>query len=320
MNSDWNTKLPQAMFGLDKASNFVKAMHEWSLTTPRPELDEAARQAFGQRIKSLIMNLADHQWQSLLHASTDPYILPFRAAYDHYLFHLAQGREPTEIELLSITLHAFQSAQFALRMDSVRRSHQKVRNSLLQYVHDLKMIYPKLMIVRLDLWYAREYARNMLPELRILEDWEQLLRFIAQRFTPAWVGYAVKFEYGLKRGVHAHVMLFFNGREVREDETIGRIVGEHWQHGITQGVGGYFNSNTPTYKAQMEYCGIGTFTATTEDFRHGVARMTDYLAEPDHMVRLLVPGLDRCVRRSYLDHRQRDRLQERQNESVSDRA
>lgn len=313
-----NTHLPETMSWLDKASNLIKAIHDSSMFTGRFELDEAAVHAFGQRIKALIEGTADERWRLLLQESTDPYILPFRATYDHYFAFLAQGRELSAVELMSITLQALQSIPFALRLDSVRRSHQKVRNSLQQYVHDLKLIYPKLMIVRLDLWYVKDYSRNMLPEQRILEDWGRLLRFIAQSLTPAWVGYAVKFEYGLQRGVHAHVMLFFNGREVREDETIGRIIGEHWRQVITDGVGGYFNANTRGYKAQMEYCGIGTFTSMTEDFQVGVARMSEYLAKPDHLVRLAVPGLDRSVRRSYLDGWQRNRLQGLQAEASSD--
>lgn len=313
-----NTHLPETMSWLDKASNLIKAIHDSSMSTGRFELDEAAVHAFGQRIKALIEGTADERWRLLLQESTDPYILPFRATYDHYFAFLAQGRELSAVELMSITLQALQSIPFALRLDSVRRSHQKVRNSLQQYVHDLKLIYPKLMIVRLDLWYAQAYALNMRPELRILEDWERLRRFIAQGFARAWVGYAVKFEYGLQRGVHAHVLLLFNGREVREDATIGRLIGDHWRQVITNGVGGYFNTNTQAYKATMEYCGIGTFTSMTEDFREGMARMADYLAKPDHGVRLAVPDLEHSVRRSYLNGWQRNRLQGLQAEASSD--
>ncbi|MBS0407255.1 MAG: inovirus-type Gp2 protein [Proteobacteria bacterium] len=311
--------LPEALSWINKASSLIKAMHAASLiSTPRFVLGEAAVHGFGERLKALIEGVAEERWRLLLKESTDPYILPFQAACDHYFTHLAQGREPSGLELMSVVLQALQSPLFALRRDSVRRLRHKVRNSLQQYVHDLKLIYSKLMIVRLDLWYMKGYTRNMLPEQRILEDWERLLRFIAQGFTPAWVGYAVKFEYGPQRGVHAHVMLLFNGREVREDETIGRIIGEHWRQVITDGVGGYFNTNTRAYKAQMEYCGIGTFTSMTDDFQEGVARIADYLAKPDHGVRLAVPGLDRSVRRSYLDGWQRDRLERLQAEACSD--
>ena len=128
----------------------------------------------------------------------------------------------------------------------------------------------------------------------------------------------MKFEYGLQRGVHAHVLLLFNGREVREDATIGRLIGDHWRQVITNGVGGYFNTNTQAYKATMEYCGIGTFTSMTEDFREGMARMADYLAKPDHGVRLAVPDLEHSVRRSYLNGWQRNRLQGLQAEASSD--
>lgn len=318
MTMHLNIDLPAALSWIDKASGLITTMHAAFLNSiPRSATDEVAVHAFGQQLKTLIEGAVEQKWRLLLHESADPYILPFRAACDYYLTHLAQGREPSGAELMSVILQALQAPLFALRLDSVRRSHQKVRASLLQYVHELKLIYPKLMIVRLDLWYTKEYTRNMLPEQRILDDWERLRRFIAQGFAPACVGYAVKFEYGSLRGVHAHVMLLFNGREVREDETIGRIIGEHWRQVITCGVGGYFNTNTRAYKAQMEYCGIGTFTSMTEDFQQGVARIADYLAKPDHRVRLAVPCLDRSVRRSYLDGEQRDRLQRLQVEAAS---
>lgn len=188
-------------------------------------------------------------------------------------------------------------------LSSLKRNEQSTSKSLFQYILDLKAAYSKLMIVRLDL-YTPSY-------LEAVSHWEQLKKYVADRYAGAYVGFAVKFEYGQQRGVHMHTLLFFNGSLVRQDVTIAKAIGEHWKNSVTAGKGTYSNCNTPEHLKNMRYPAVGTFHQFDECTLKGLAHIANYLTEQDLAVRFAVPGLARTLRKGGLSRDKRVRIERR---------
>lgn len=186
---------------------------------------------------------------------------------------------------------------------NLQRNERATCTSLLQYIFDLKAAYSKLMIIRLDL-YTSSY-------LAVVPHWEQLKKYVADRYAGAYVGFAVKFEYGKQRGVHMHTMLFFNGSLVRQDVTIAKAIGEHWKSCVTAGKGSYSNCNAPHYLKRMYYPAVGTFHQFDDHTLNGLRHISRYLTEQDLTVRFAVPGLARTLRKGGISKDKRSRIEMR---------
>ena len=211
--------------------------------------------------------------------------------------------------ILHCLIKVFHDPTFISKSDSARRNQQKTRDSLFGYALDLKEIYPKLMVIRVDFGYKQAVSRTNLPLQRIEDDWEQLLWYIKIKFSDSFAGYAVKFEHGEAKGLHAHSVFFLNGNVVRTDARIARIFGEYWESEVTQGLGVHFNCNTSDYKATLKVCGLGTFTGQEPAFRDGIWIIADYLSKPDVVVRLMLPERTKIFRRGSLSEKQKLKLE-----------
>ena len=211
--------------------------------------------------------------------------------------------------ILHCLIKVFHDPTFISKSDSARRNQQKTRDSLFGYALDLKEIYPKLMVIRVDFGYKQAVSRTNLPLQRIEDDWEQLLWYIKIKFSDSFAGYAVKFEHGEAKGLHAHSVFFLNGNVVRTDARIARIFGEYWESEVTQGLGVHFNCNTSEYKATLKVCGLGTFTGQEPAFRDGIWIIADYLSKPDVVVRLMLPERTKIFRRGSLSEKQKLKLE-----------
>nr|WP_314709287.1 inovirus-type Gp2 protein [uncultured Comamonas sp.] len=192
---------------------------------------------------------------------------------------------------------------FCKGLASLRRNENFTSRSLLQYILDLKAAYSKLMIIRLDL-----YTPSYLESVR---HWEQLKKYVAERYVGAYVGFAVKFEYGQQRGVHMHTMLFFNGSVVRQDVTIAKSIGEYWKSSVTAGEGTYSNCNAPRHLNNMRYPAVGTFQQFDERTLKGLKHITSYLTKQDLAVRFAVPGLSHTLRRGCISKKNSARIAKR---------
>ena len=211
--------------------------------------------------------------------------------------------------ILHCLIKVFHDPTFISKSDSARRNQQKTRDSLFGYALDLKEIYPKLMVIRVDFGYKQAVSRTNLPLQRIEDDWEQLLWYTKIKFSDSFAGYAVKFEHGESKGLHAHSVFFLNGNVMRTDARIARIFGEYWESEVTQGLGVHFNCNTSEYKATLKVCGLGTFTGQEPAFRDGIWIIADYLSKPDVVVRLMLPERTKIFRRGSLSEKQKLKLE-----------
>lgn len=211
--------------------------------------------------------------------------------------HLSSGAALTlAMEILDGLMVVYGSWFGRSKIDNARRERERACGALVKRMLAFKRRYPKLMVIRLDVGYGKQYAAQVDSRVEILDHWSDLLDAIKECFETSFLGYAAKIEYGVRKGPHMHLMLLFNGSKVRQDVTIARLIGELWKNKVTKGAGLYHNSNEPNYKARFTHCGVGVFSGLDDATIAGFQRVADYLAKRDLLVRVAMPQLGRVLR------------------------
>lgn len=72
--------------------------------------------------------------------------------------------------------------------------------------------------------------------------------------------YIVKIEYGIAKGLHAHVLLLVNGHKRQQDITIAKIIGDAWVKLVGSDIGVYWNCNAR--KKDYSQLGLGMVCRT----------------------------------------------------------
>ncbi len=154
-------------------------------------------------------------------------------------------------------------------------------NKIRQYVSGLLQRHAKLLLVRVDLGYAR-FARQSLTIGRLRDDLREFL-FLKERGHPAFqhlVGYIWAIEDGHRKGPHVHLLLIYNGAAVWQDVNIGRTVCGLWENRVTGGVGTSRNCNAK--KEEYEELGIGLIERHDPDACERAVFFATYLAKDPH--------------------------------------
>jgi hypothetical protein len=188
------------------------------------------------------------------------------------------------------------SLGFKKKLNNYNRVPVKNFKSLTTYINGLfDEKNARLLVVRLDLSYGLK-DRSSITEEEAYEEYLQAKKDRENLFDNIWnneifkhlVGYAWKMEYGLDKGFHFHILLFFDGSKVREDITIARIVGEYWEKDITGGRGLYHNCNTfkDDYKEKL---GIGMINYYDTELRDNlINEVAAYLVKTDLYSRVII--------------------------------
>ncbi|HBO3902607.1 YagK/YfjJ domain-containing protein [Pseudomonas aeruginosa] len=146
------------------------------------------------------------------------------------------------------------SSRFQSKLNRYHRSGNKNLNGVNKYIDALFGVYSRLLVLRVDLSYRKEFSDVSLE--RAIEDRERLFcNARSNKIFSEMVGYIWKLEHGMEKGFHFHVMFFYDGSKVREDITRAQRIGEYWKRAITGSRGIYYNCNAS--KSRYKYCGIG---------------------------------------------------------------
>jgi hypothetical protein len=137
-----------------------------------------------------------------------------------------------------------------------RRRERNSRDSTLsakRYVNQLFELKSKLLVVRVDLSYYKEYASSVTPELARKHRERLLNNLRSKAVFRDCVGYIWKLEWGCSKGAHGHYLFFFDGNKKQKHQYLGDQIGVYWKEKVTDGLGTYFNVNRKKYK----YNGVG---------------------------------------------------------------
>jgi hypothetical protein len=294
------------------------------LTRPRCGKKELYLHSIGHQVLNQVMNLR-HYLEEIkrgfpLHG-INPYVnLWFSIAHDmrlmdifnkdiigHYPFGECSERK---IENMARLLNQFvdrikkqaESAKFKKTVNDRKRLMDKNYNGLGDYFNSLFKEHRKLLVLRIDLGYKTPHCPSGQPDayMKYAEANGHRERFFnnmrSNDLFKHKVGHIWKLEYGLEKGFHYHMVLFFDGSEVRQDATICGMIGGYWNDIITEGKGIYFNCNAK--KEEYKYLGIGMIGRNDTELRENFLRhVASYLTKVDYYARIADPDIGRTFGR-----------------------
>lgn len=181
--------------------------------------------------------------------------------------------------------------------NNTTRSRQKERNEarILQLEQAMFDRRSRYLILVLTLTYQEAY-RHLITLEDIQQHRDQLLNNRRNNQLLADIeGYVWKIEEGGNSGgLHLHLILFYSGRH-RSDVQIAQAIGEYWMHGITGGIGNYWNSNAERdFHARFGH-GIGTGQIDRHDHvkREALRINLRYLTKEEQRVTCKISPYDR---------------------------
>lgn len=113
------------------------------------------------------------------------------------------------------------------------------------YADALRGMTTRLVVLRIDLEYQKEF-KDQISVGEALADLDHF--FSNQRNNSRFkgkLGFICKLEYGVLKGLHFHLIFFFDGaiKDGRRDVFLAQKIGEYWVKVITKGRGDYWNIN-----------------------------------------------------------------------------
>lgn len=186
--------------------------------------------------------------------------------------------------------------RIAARKERARKNHAAAG----RMVDRLRSRYSKLLVLRLDVGYKRlrfplsgEWEpSDALDENSAKGAKKALKKFFNNARTNMlfkyMVGYIWKLEIGEATGHHFHLVLFFDGNKVKQDDYLCQQIGEYWAQEITKGEGRFHNCNRD--KNEYRQCAIGMLhhdddTAYDRLLNIAIA----YLTKKEEFLRPVVP-------------------------------
>ena len=170
-----------------------------------------------------------------------------------------------------------------------------------QYVGALFSAHTRLVVIRIDLYYQKSHQDEVTAQ-SATKDLNHFLRNMRKnKMFRCRVGYIVKLEYGIEKGLHYHLILFFDGakRDGTKDIYIAQQLGNYWVEVITVGRGDYWNCNQ--HRAMYErkgLRGIGVINAYETKLIDNLKRyVVAYLCKPSQFLKPMTNRKIRLTRR-----------------------
>ncbi len=184
--------------------------------------------------------------------------------------------------------------------------------------------YSRLMVVRVDLGFKKycpaltgnrnTKASDVVAAKAVFKQFLRNMRSKTDIYEHV-VGYAWKAEIGTLRGVHFHVVLFFDGSKVRQDASYGEMVGKRWRDVITEGDGHYYNCNRR--KNSYKECGVGMVCHSDTEKRDVLNnRVLPYLTKSTSLLKADFGKRCRTFGRSELPKRNQKKLGRQRRRSL----
>lgn len=146
--------------------------------------------------------------------------------------------------------------------------------------------HSKLLVLRIDLYYKPYY--DVVGADTAVISYLRWLRSPAckRNVLPSYLGFLIKRENGLVRGMHYHVMVICKGSQQRSAYYLTRLLGEHWAKITGQGPGCFHNcyADKGTYDANG-FNGLGVVTLDDWEKMAGVRAALWYMTKADCVIK-----------------------------------
>lgn len=151
-------------------------------------------------------------------------------------------------ELVDGLKKGLRSAQGRYLAQDKQLRYQQRRNlqAALQALEVLRARYSKLLVLRVDLYY-----QELTGLAQLQQDRQQFFkRSDREGCFQGLVHYIWVVEYGTQKGLHLHLLAFYDGHKHQKDTYIAQQLGEYWVR-VTEGRGAYYNTNTTDSKQRL---------------------------------------------------------------------
>lgn len=186
--------------------------------------------------------------------------------------------------------------RIAARKERARKNHAAAG----RMVDKLRSRYSKLLVLRLDVGYrcvrfplAGQWdPRDALDANSADAAKKTLKRFFnntrTNKLFKHMVGYIWKLEIGEATGHHFHLVLFFDGSKVQQDDYLCQQIGLYWVDEITNGEGRFHNCNRD--KNLYRQCAIGMLHHDDDEAYDRLLNIAiAYLTKKEEFLRPVVP-------------------------------
>jgi hypothetical protein len=169
-----------------------------------------------------------------------------------------------------------------------RRAVEKNYQEFIEYVDKLFDRIARHLVLRIDLAYKKEGVKVSIEDfVKDLDHFHANMRH--NKLFEYMTGFIEKIEYGVEKGVHTHLILFFDGSKRKNDTHLAKEIGEYWSNQITKGQGSYWNCNDPEYKKEFEKIGglgIGEIHAEDKEKRANLNSIIRYFCKSEQFIKL----------------------------------
>ncbi|WP_228270569.1 inovirus-type Gp2 protein [Acinetobacter junii] len=154
--------------------------------------------------------------------------------------------------------------------------------------------HSKLLVLRIDfgfkvpdeIWQSNYHFKDLKHEFHSRDNLKLLKNLLKQfmnnrrhnSILNKIFAYIIKFEHGIKKGFHAHAILFLNGNECMKDGYYANQITEYWNK-LTHGNGCTYNCNKAKHKYKR--LDIGMINHLDREKRIVLDKCLQYLCKAD---------------------------------------
>lgn len=182
------------------------------------------------------------------------------------------------------------------RLANMRRCRLDNEWSARKLCDAVRSEFRRVLVVRIDVGYVstrrdgKGYGAAPVTFAKARRDRDKFLAKLRKGpDSKHVVGYVWKMEYGIDKGYHFHIAVFFDGRYRCRDIYLANRLGALWKTLATDGLGTFFNCNLR--KERYERSGLGMVSSSDhEKWRNVVDHAIGYLWKSDMFLRFRTPG------------------------------
>ena len=242
------------------------------------------------------------------------YAMEWATAYNHHVFHpkiavllramrsnarviqrfgvagSTHTQERVLVQALERVVRFVRRVARLLRFINALRAHERQAQdnfeSGREFLYYAAEGHSKLLILRIDL-YFRPYF-DVAGADKAAHSFLRWLRSPAckRNVLPSYLGFLVKRENGLVRGMHYHVMVICKGNQQQSAYYLTRLLGEHWAKVTGQGPGSSHNcyADKDIYDANG-FNGLGVLTLDDWEQMAGLRAALHYMTKADCVIK-----------------------------------
>lgn len=167
--------------------------------------------------------------------------------------------------------------------DHERKAKDNFRSGC-DYITEQFERHARLLVLRIDLYFrpdARGWGYSKDADSAVM-NYLRGLRL--GRIVPGYLGFVVKRENGISRGMHYHLMVLLDGHLHRSAYHLTKVMGEAWMKRVGEDKGSYFNCYAR--KDRYRYNGLGLVHVTDTEKLVGIRIALWYMSKQDSVLKV----------------------------------